>query len=77
MRDHLPGVVVPDGLIERLEAVGPDHAAAEGVALTVDVVRGLRAIPGVAGVHVMGLGKEESVRRVIADSGLLPRPQTA
>jgi hypothetical protein len=29
---------------------------------------------GVAGVHVMGLGREHAVRRVIADAGLLPRP---
>jgi len=77
MRDHLPGVAVPDGVVERLDAAGPDGAADEGVALTVDVVRGLRAIPGIAGVHVMGLGKEESVRRVIADAGLLPRPTVA
>jgi hypothetical protein len=29
---------------------------------------------GVSGVHVMGLGREEAVRRVIEGAGLLPRP---
>jgi methylenetetrahydrofolate reductase (NADPH) len=77
MREHLPGVVVPDAVIERLEAAGADGARAAGVELTVDVVRRLRGVEGVAGVHVMGLGKEESVRRVIADAGLLPRPAAA
>jgi 5,10-methylenetetrahydrofolate reductase len=77
MREHLPGVVVPDAVIERLEAAGPDDAPDAGVELTVEVVRLLREVPGVAGVHVMGLGKEESVRRVIADAGLLPRPAVA
>jgi methylenetetrahydrofolate reductase (NADH) len=74
MREHLPGVVVPDSVIDRLEAAGPDRAADAGVELSVDIVRRLREIPGIAGVHVMGLGKEESVRRVIAGAGLLPRP---
>jgi methylenetetrahydrofolate reductase (NADPH) len=40
----------------------------------VEVVKVLREIDGIAGVHVMGLGKEEAVRRVIEDAGLLPRP---
>src|SRR5918996_6123205 len=52
MRDHLPGVVVPD-----------------------EVIRRIRAIEGIAGVHVIGLGREESVRRVIEEAGLLPRHQ--
>jgi len=73
MREHLPGVVVPDRVIEELDRAGPD-AAETGVRLTVDVVAKLETIRGVAGVHVMGLGKEESVRRVIEGAGLLPRP---
>jgi 5,10-methylenetetrahydrofolate reductase len=72
VRDHLPGVVVPDQVIRRLEET--DDPGAEGVRLTVEVVKRLREIEGVAGVHVMGLGKEEGVRRVIEDAGLLPRP---
>lgn len=73
MRERLPGVVVPDGLIARLEGAG-EEAEAEGVRLTVEIVRALAALDGVAGVHVMGLGHEEGVRRVIEGSGLLPRP---
>jgi 5,10-methylenetetrahydrofolate reductase len=73
MREHLPGVVVPDEVVSRLEAAGSD-ATDEGVRLTVEVVKGLREIDGIAGVHVMGLGKEEAVQRVIEDAGLLPRP---
>jgi 5,10-methylenetetrahydrofolate reductase len=72
LRQHLPGVVVPDGVVRRMEAaVDPVD---EGVRLTVDIVKRLREIEGVAGVHVMGLGHEEAVRRVIDEAGLLPRP---
>lgn len=72
MREHLPGVTVPDAVVERIERA--DEPEAEGVALTVEIVRGLRDIAGVAGVHVMGLGREQDVRRVIEGAGLLPRP---
>jgi 5,10-methylenetetrahydrofolate reductase len=72
MREHLPGVVVPDEVVRRLEDA--EDSVAEGVRLTVEVVRRLREVPGVAGVHVMGLGQEEAVRRVIDAAALLPRP---
>lgn len=73
MQEHLPGVVVPDAVVGRLEEAGED-ATAEGVKLTVEIVDGLRAIPGIAGVHVMGLGREAAVRSVIEGASLLPRP---
>jgi 5,10-methylenetetrahydrofolate reductase len=73
IRDHLPGVIVPDEVVRRLE--GAEDPVEEGVRITVDVVKRLREIDGFAGVHVMGLGREGSVRRVIEDAGLLPRPE--
>ena len=76
MQEHLPGVIVPDEVIRRLEEAGEDSQR-EGVRLTVEVVRALKSIDGVAGVHVMGLGREESVRQVIEEAELLPRPQPA
>lgn len=73
MREHLPGVAVPDAVVDRLEAAGED-APEEGVRLTVEIVAKLKAIRGIAGIHVMGLGRNEPVRRVIQAAGLLPRP---
>jgi methylenetetrahydrofolate reductase (NADPH) len=73
MEATLPGVRVPPTMLSALEAAGPE-APEVGIELTVDVVRGLRAIRGLAGVHVMGMGLAEPVRRVIGDAGLLPRP---
>jgi methylenetetrahydrofolate reductase (NADH) len=76
IRDHLPGAIVPDRVIELLEEAGPD-AEAEGVRLTVEVVAKLKAIKGIAGIHVMGLGRMDPVRHVIDAAGLLPRPGLA
>jgi methylenetetrahydrofolate reductase (NADPH) len=73
LSEHLPGVTVPPELMAQLEQAGPD-AEALGVADCVRIVDGLREIPGIAGVHVMGLGREAVVRRVIEEAELLPRP---
>jgi methylenetetrahydrofolate reductase (NADH) len=71
--EHLPGVTVPPELVAMLQRAGPD-AEAVGVADCVQIVTRLREIPGIAGVHVMGLGREEVVRHVIEEADLLPRP---
>jgi hypothetical protein len=51
-----------------------DEAAAVGIALTVDVVRQILQIPGISGVHLMGMGDDASVRKVVNGAGLFPRP---
>ena len=73
MNEHLQGVSVPDDLTAALERAGPD-AERVGTAQCVEIVTALRDIPGVAGVHVMGMGRDEVVRHVIEGAGLLPRP---
>jgi 5,10-methylenetetrahydrofolate reductase len=75
MREHLPGVVVPDDVIRRLEESGDE--AEEGVRITTEVVARLKGIRGLAGIHVMGLGHLEPVQKVIGAAGLLPRPARA
>jgi methylenetetrahydrofolate reductase (NADPH) len=76
MNEHLPGVHVPDSLLRALEDAGPE-ADALGTAQCVQIVSGLRAMQGISGVHVIGLGREESVRHVIEEAGLFPRPSPA
>lgn len=71
--EKVPGVTVPRDLVQALEAAG-DEAPAVGVAQCVEVIRRLRGLAGIAGVHVMGMGHEESVRAVVEGAGLLPRP---
>ncbi len=71
--ERVPGVTVPPALTAALERAG-EYAANVGVARCVDMVRHLTQVPGIGGVHVMGMGHEEGVRRVIEGAGLLPRP---
>jgi len=51
MNDNLFGVHVPDATIARLE--GAEDQRAEGRAICVELIQGLREIKGVAGAHLM------------------------
>ena len=73
MHEHLPGVRVPAHIIEDLERAG-DDAEEVGIGHTIDVVQGIRGIDGIAGVHLMGMGRDDVVARVVEGAGLFPRP---
>jgi 5,10-methylenetetrahydrofolate reductase len=62
LAERVPGVSVPSNCIERLERAG--DVEAEGVAIAAEVVRTARAIPGVAGAHLLTFGWADGVRRV-------------
>ena len=73
--DGLFGVRVPASVIAMLEDAGdPDAAESVGIDLTVDVVRRLRTIDGISGVHLMGIGRDDLVRTVVERAALFPRP---
>jgi methylenetetrahydrofolate reductase (NADH) len=70
MRRDVPGLHVPDEVVRRLHGVPEDRVAAEGLALCVDVIQQVREIPGVAGVHVMAVGGEETVLEILERAGV-------
>ncbi len=73
MHEHLPGVRVPTWMIESLDRAG-DDAPEVGLGLTIDVVQGIRGIADLSGVHLMGMGHDDVVARVVEGAGLFPRP---
>jgi methylenetetrahydrofolate reductase (NADPH) len=74
LNEHLPGVSVPQWMLAALDEATEAEAEAVGTAQAVELVTRLREIPGIAGVHVVGLGHDDAVRRVIEQAALLPRP---
>ena len=73
MDEKLPGVHVPASIIDALKSAG-DDAPRVGLELTVEVVRHIRTIDGIRGVHLMGMGHDDAVRAVVERAGLFPRP---
>lgn len=76
MDDKLYGVSVPASTISALESAGAG-AAAVGMDLTVDLVEAIRRIEGIAGIHVMALGRDDATRELVERAGLFPRPTGA
>ena len=74
MKTRVPGMDVPDYVLERLQGVSKEQVSREGIKLCVDIIDQVRQIEGVAGVHLMAIEWEEVVPEIIAAAGLLPRP---
>jgi len=75
MKNMVPGMDVPDELIERLKGVPKEKQGEEGVKIAIEMIQEIREIPGVHGVHLMAIEWEEKVREIVEGAGLLPRPQ--
>ncbi len=75
MKNQVPGMDVPDELIERLKGVPKERQSEEGIKICVETIQRLREIPGVRGIHVMAIEWEEKVAEIVEAAGLLPRPQ--
>ncbi len=69
MRDNVPGLFIPDAMIERMQ--GAQDQAREGRNICVELIQEVRELKGVHGVHLMAYRQEESVAEVIQRSGVL------
>ncbi|MGJ3258584.1 MAG: methylenetetrahydrofolate reductase [Rhodospirillales bacterium] len=69
IRSNVPGVHIPDNIIERLE--GAENQKAEGKRLCIELMQEIREIEGVSGIHVMAYRQEEFVSEIVHDSGVL------
>ncbi len=75
LRDNVPGIMIPDAVIDRLSSVQEDKQQDEGIKICIESTEELRQTPGVKGVHIMAIGCEEKLAEIIERAGLLPRQQ--
>ncbi len=74
LQKNVPGMDVPDELIERMKGVDKSKQADEGITIAVESIQRLKEMKGVAGFHVMAIEWEEKVPEIVERSGLYPRP---
>ncbi len=72
MKTSVPGIIVPDEVMKRMEQA--KNVKEEGVKITLEVVEQVKQIPGVRGIHIMAVGWEDIVPEIVAKAGLMPRP---
>ncbi len=70
LNEHVPGVIVPDHMINRIKGVSKDRAADEGIAMCCEIISELKTVEGVRGVHIMAVEWEHRVREIVERAGL-------
>lgn len=75
IKNKVPGMVVPDELVERMKKAS--DAKQEGIRIAIDTIEQLKNMKGVHGVHIMAIEWEKKVPEIAEGAGLLPRPKVA
>ena len=65
----IPGVSIPGHILKRIEKAG-DSAGEEGVQIALELIDSIKNKKGINGIHLMTLGWEEVVGRIVTESGL-------
>ncbi len=68
LNGNVPGIRVPQTLIDEMEAAGPEGEAAKGVEIAARIIRQIRKL--CAGVHIMAIGWEAKIPEILQASGL-------
>lgn len=72
---QVPGVVVPKSILDRMEAAEKNgNAQEEGVQIALELISKIRGYEkqGIHGLHIMPVGWEDIVPRLITETGLQP-----
>jgi methylenetetrahydrofolate reductase (NADPH) len=71
MDKEVPGVTIPASLLKRIEAAG-DGAEEEGVRIALEIIEKVKKLQGIHGIHLMAVGWEEIVPKIVTEANLLP-----
>ena len=70
---RVPGIALGQEVIDRLKKAADGEQ--EGIAIAVEMLKSLRALPGVHGVHFYAIDWPEAIPLVAERAGVLPRPK--
>ena len=74
MKSSVPGMDVPEEIINRLAGVPKGKQAEEGIVICLETIERLREVRGVCGFHIMAIEWEEKVPEIVERAGLIRRP---
>jgi methylenetetrahydrofolate reductase (NADPH) len=70
LHHNIPGVRVPEGILERFSEAKEDDYEELGVEIALDIMEKIKAKQGIHGFHLMSVGWEAIVPRLIEEAGL-------
>lgn len=75
MKNKVPGMDVPDDVINRLKGVEKGKQAEEGIKMACEQIEEFKELKGVAGIHLMAIEWEHKVPEIAERAKVLPRPK--
>jgi len=70
MNRNVPGIVVPQGLIDELYSAGKEREFKVGVAIAGRMIRTIREEKLADGVHIMAIGRESAIPSILEAAGV-------
>jgi methylenetetrahydrofolate reductase (NADH) len=78
MNAEVPGVFVPETVLKRMESAEESgNASEEGVQIALELIEKIKGKQGVNGLHIMAVGWEEIVPRIVKDANLTAAEKSA
>jgi len=69
LNKEIPGVFVPEELLERMEKAG-ESAQEEGIQIALELIEKIGKMQGVNGIHLTTIGNEKLVEQIVKESGI-------
>jgi methylenetetrahydrofolate reductase (NADPH) len=66
----LPGVYIPDDVVQRVKAVPPERQEQDAIDLCSETIQRLHEIPGISGVHIIASGWDDFIPEVLTRAGI-------
>jgi methylenetetrahydrofolate reductase (NADPH) len=70
LHTKVPGVFLPENILKRMEKAG-DGAHEEGIQIALELIESIKSKNGINGIHLMTIGWEDVVERIVTESGLV------
>lgn len=67
LHEKVPGVFLPENILKRMEKAGVGEPE-EGIQIALEIIDSIKSKKGVNGIHLMTLGWESVVERIVKDS---------
>ncbi len=68
LNEKVPGVTLPESIMKRMKEAG-EGAPEEGVKIALEIIDKVKTKKGVNGIHIMTMGWESIVERIVKESG--------
>jgi methylenetetrahydrofolate reductase (NADPH) len=71
MNDNIPGIFVPQNLIDELAKMSKGEGLSKGIEIAGNLIKRIKDEKICDGVHIMAIGKEEKVPDILESAGIL------